>query len=321
LFKQFPQKRLSLTEDIAETGLTMVFANLWPWLVALAILTFLFWWIPLEALKESFKAGPWIILTAYTCLQVLLVLLADSYATRLSLAITGFRKRFSEIFLVRGSTYVLAILNYSLGQGALGIYLQRSGLSAHHSAGAVLFLLVVNFGTLLFVAGLGLLVGGLSHWSLVGSYLFTFGLAGAMIAYLATVSIRPRFLQEYRLLAPLLDAGLCGYLRAAAGRVPHVVIMVLTYWGAMRLWGIFVPLPHGLVMLSGIFFLNALPLSPAGLGTTQAALVLLFSHYVPFSNPQAQKATVLAFSLAYNFIMITTQAIIGILCWQKLRHL
>jgi uncharacterized membrane protein YbhN (UPF0104 family) len=141
------------------------------------------------------------------------------------------------------------------------------------------------------------------------------------VLYLTTIGFRPRFLQRYQLLAPLLEAGLRGHLRAAAGRLPHILFLVLTYWGAVRLWGIPVPLAQGVAMVPLVLLIGALPITPVGLGTTQAALVLLFSPYVPSTSPEVRAAAVLAFSLIYYFLGIGAQALLGLWCWLRLRHI
>jgi hypothetical protein len=297
-----------------------VFAKLWPWLVALAILAFLFTRIPRRALLNALEAGPWLSLGAYTLLQALIILIADAYATSVSLAITGFRKQFSLIFLARGASYILGILNYALGQGAFGLYLQRSGVGTIRAAGTMLFLMIVNLGVLLLVASFGLLAGGYPgtvHFNLSP---LGYGLLVGMVLYLAIIGLRPRCLQSYQLLAPLLEAGLTGHLKAALGRLPHILVLVLTYWGALRLWGIAVPLAQGVAMVPLVLLIGALPITPVGLGTTQAALVLLFSPYVPLSTPEVRAATLLAFSLIYYFLGIVVLALLGIGCWLRLRY-
>jgi hypothetical protein len=234
-----------------------------------------------------------------------------------SLRVMGLRPQFSLIVLVRGATYLLGVLSYSLGQGALGFYLQRSGLATIRAAGIVLFLLIVNSGLLLIMSGLGLLAGALPGFP--GLSFLALGLAAGMLAYLIVVSLRPHFLQGWRLLAPLLEAGLGGHLRAAAGRMPHVLILVLTFWGGLQLWGIPVPLLQGLVVIPVVLFLCALPITPAGLGTFQAGMVILLSPYVPLAAPEARAAAVLAFSLVYHCLGLTIQAILGLWCCRKIQ--
>jgi hypothetical protein len=298
-----------------------IFAKLWPWLVSLVILAFLFAWVPQKALFTALQAGPWLILGLYTFLQAFLILLADAYATSVSLAITGFRKQFLLIFLARGATYILGILNYALGQGAFGLYLRRSGVATIRAAGTMLFLMIVNIGVILLVASFGLLAGGYPGTAHFDLSLLGYGLLVGMVLYLAIIGLRPRCLQSYQLLAPLLEAGLTGHLRAAVGRLPHILVLVITYWGALRLWGIPVPLAQGVAMVPIVLLIGALPFTPAGLGTTQAALVLLFSPYVPLPNSEVRAAAVLAFSLIYYFLGIVAQGLLGLWCWLGLRHI
>jgi uncharacterized membrane protein YbhN (UPF0104 family) len=140
-----------------------------------------------------------------------------------------------------------------------------------------------------------------------------------MVLYLAAVGWQPRALQDYQVLAPLMQAGLGGHLRAAAARLPHLLFLVLAYWGALRLWGIPVPLAQGLAVVPVVLLVNAVPITPLGLGTTQAALVLLFSPFVPLPDPEVRAAVVLAFSLTYYLCGIVAQVLIGLWCFQKIR--
>jgi hypothetical protein len=296
-----------------------VLAKLWPWLVALAILALLITRIPRQALWNAFAAGPWISLGVYTLFQWLIILAADSYATSVSLRVTGFTQKFSQIFLARGATYILGILNYAVGQGALGVYLRRSGVTPIRAAGKMLFLMIVNLGVLLVIASCGFWAGGspkTPHGNLAPLF---YGLWAGFLLYLAAITLQPRFARQYQLLAPSFLAGIRGHLLAGAARLPHMLFLVFAYWGALRLWGIPVPLAQGVAMVPVVLLVNAVPITPLGLGTTQAAMVLLFSPYVPLHHPAVQAAVVLAFSLIYYFFGIVAQALLGLWCFQKIR--
>ena len=297
-----------------------VFAKVWPWLVALAILGFLFSRIPRQALFQAFGAGPWVLLGLYTFGQWLVILLADAYATSVSLAVAGFREKFSRIVLARGATYVVGIFNYALGQGALGVYLQRSGVHSLRAAGLMLFLMIVNLGVLLVIASCGFFAGGSTQMAAVNLTPLFAGLWLVMILYLAAIGLKPRILQTYQLLAPLWQAGLGGHLRAAAGRLPHMLLLVLAYWGALRLWDVPVPLSQGLSLVPVVLFVNAVPITPLGLGATQAAMVLLFAPYVPQPSAEVRAAVVLALALLYYFFGLVTQALLGLWCFHYLRR-
>jgi hypothetical protein len=181
-------------------------------------------------------------------------------------AVVGFRQQFSKIFLVRSATYLLGIINYALGQGALGLYLQRSGVPAIRAAGTMLFLMVVNLKVILFVASFALLTGGYPKTAHVNLSPLGYGMLVGMRLYLVTIGLQPRWLRHYRRLMPLLEAGLRGHLRAAAGRLPHILVLVITYWGALRLWGIQVPLAQGVAMVIRGFAHRCPAYYPRGFG-------------------------------------------------------
>jgi uncharacterized membrane protein YbhN (UPF0104 family) len=74
-------------------------------------------------------------------------------------------------------------------------------------------------------------------------------------------------------------------------------------------------------MVPLVLLIGALPLTPAGLGTSQAALIFLFSPYVPLPTPEVRAAALLAFGLIYYFLGIMVQALLGLGCWLRLRYI
>ncbi len=296
-------------------------ARLWPWLVALVILAVLFSRISRKALVQALESGPCLPLAVYVLGQWLLVLMADSYAIKVSLTVTGFPERFSRLLAARGATYLAGMVNYALGQGALGVYLQRSGLRTLRATGNLVFLMVVNLGVLLVIAALGFWAGGSPQTNYLNIGPLLYGLGFGMTLYVIALGMQPRSWRKHQLLAPLQEAGLRGHLKAAAGRLPHMFFLVLAYWGALRLWGLPVPVAQGLALVPVVLLVNAVPLTPLGLGTTQAALVLLFSPFAPSPDPEVRAAMVLAFSLVYYFFGIIAQAAIGLFCFLKIHRL
>ncbi len=219
-----------------------------PWAVALAILSALFLWIPFTTLCQSLSGGPWLKLGLYIFLQVVATLFLDAFATNISLMITGIKQKMGETLLVRGATYLVGILNYALGQGGIGLYLHRAGVKAARITGILLFLFIVNMVVLMLVASMGLLVGGLRNIGSEALSLIISLLIASTVAYLFIIALRPRVMRDFQVLTPLFAAGMKGHLIAALARFPHVLFMVLAYWGAVRLWGIGVPFSHGIIL-------------------------------------------------------------------------
>jgi uncharacterized membrane protein YbhN (UPF0104 family) len=139
------------------------------------------------------------------------------------------------------------------------------------------------------------------------------GILAAGAAYLGIVALRPAFLARREVLAPLFAAGPLGHLAALAGRMPHLLLLILGHWGALWLWGIRVPPGEALARMPVVLLASVVPLSPSGLGTVQAAQVLLFAPY-------ATEAAVLSFSLAFSLLGLAAQALLGALClvaWRR----
>ncbi|HZF08895.1 MAG TPA: lysylphosphatidylglycerol synthase domain-containing protein [Thermoanaerobaculia bacterium] len=283
-----------------------------PWLVAAGLLLFLLHRVPFAALRSGLAHGPWGALTAYTFPLAALTLVADAFATQVCLAVTGEPRPFRTLLLVRGATYLLGLVNYALGQGGIGLYLHRTGTRAARGTGIVLFLMAVNLGSLALTAALGLV---LPVGNRLGPEVRDLVLGGLVLGalYLGVVALRPAFLNRYEILSPLFAAGVRGHLAALAGRLPHVLLLALGQWGALWIWGVRIPADHALALMPLVLVVAALPVAPAGLGTLQAAQVLLFAHY-------ASEAAVLSFSLAFSLLGLVFQAIVGVACLAALKR-
>ena len=207
-----------------------------------------------------------------------LVLANDSLATWVALIAMRMRRPFAKVLVARGATYLLLLVNYAVGQGGFGYYLYRSGAPALRATGATLFIMGTNLATLLLVTTLAWAVRGIDATSAAMWWTLVTGCA-ALGGYLVVIAIAPGFLASREVLAPLFAAGLRGHAAAIAGRLPHVVVIVLGYWVAMRVWGIDVPFAVGMTIMPAVVIASALPISPGGLGTTQAAVVYFFSDY------------------------------------------
>jgi hypothetical protein len=184
--------------------------------------------------------------------------------------------------------------------------------------------MIANGIVLVVLGALGLAVelarGGLAG-APTGLLLLTIAAAlGGTVVYGIVIAVRPRWLARYSLLAPLFEAGLGGNLRAVAARFPHMLLLAVLHWGAFRIWGIAVPPVRGLALNPIVLVLSALPVTPGGLGTTQALQVLFFSPWAAGSTSDARAAAVLAFSLVHHVVSLVVQTAIGLACLPPLRR-
>jgi hypothetical protein len=290
-----------------------------PWLAAVALFAWLLARVPADALRAALHHSSYWTLAAWVLLSTILVLPLDAYAIAEALTLAGVGRAFRELFLVRGASYLLGLLSYVAGQGGVGVWLVRRGVRASRATGAMLLLMITIGMVLVAVAALGLLADLPEERRRLLLWLTAGACAGTAL-YLAVIASRPRWLAERAVLAPLFEAGIGGHLRAAAARVPHILVMAALQWVSFRIWGIAVPFWRGLALNCAVLLIGALPVTPSGLGTTQVLHVLAFAPWAEGATPEARQADVLAFSVvAYTFGLIA-QALVGFVCLAALRR-
>jgi hypothetical protein len=282
-----------------------------PWILGLAIIGVIATRVPVDAFRRSVTEGPHVKLGLVTFAIAVTILCTDTFATWLGLVAIRIRRPVLHVGAIRGATYFLFLINYAVGQGAFGYYLNRTGVSGLRAVGATLFLIGTNLATLLVVttAAWGLASTGPNQTALWYTLL---GGCGAFAIYLGIIALAPKFLTRFQVLAPLFDAGIGGHAIAMAGRLPHVAVLVLGHWVALRVWGIPVPFTAAVTIMPAVVIASVLPISPAGLGTTQAAFVYFFSSYAAGATSDAQKAHVLAFAIVYFVYGIVSLLILGL---------
>jgi Lysylphosphatidylglycerol synthase TM region len=290
-----------------------------PWLAAVALLTWLTSRVPVDALRAALRHGSYLPLALYVLFETLAILPLDVFATREALSIVAVRRGFSELFLLRGATYLLGLLSYVAGQGGVGVYLARSGVRASRAAGAMLFLMISNGIVLVVIAALGLLADlPVDRRDLLLGLIF--GALAGIVVYMAVIAARPRWLAGRPAFAPLFEAGVGGHLRAAAARLPHLLLMAALQWGAYLVWGIPIPFWRSLALMTVVLLVAALPITPSGLGTSQVLQVLFFSPWAAGADAAARGADVLALSLVHYVFGLVCQALVGVVCLAGLRR-
>jgi hypothetical protein len=273
------------------------------WIVALGLLAYLLRRVPPGQVLQAVKAAaPWTV--PVLIVLVFLVYLADSVAMWRIFGWFVARLSFREVLVVRGATYLLAIINYAVGQGTIVYFVNRSrGVPLSRGAAAVLLIMGTNVLALLFFATAGLVLA-----DPVPGLATVVKVAWAGLAfYILVVVLRPRFLTSRPVFDVLLGAGVLGHLKAVAVRIPHLLSLMLYTYVALRAFGAKVPLGLAISCLPVVYFIAVLPIVPAGLGTMQAAMVHFF-------HPYASDATIVACSLASQGIALGVQALLGLAC-------
>ena len=280
-----------------------------PWVVTAGLLFLVFRRISIdEVIADTRHAAGWTV--PLILASVVAVYLGDSFAIWKTFGWFLTRMSFVDVLLVRGATYLLAAINYNVGQGAIVYFVHRNaGTTIMRGVATILLVLGTNILALLFLATGGLTVAP----AVPGAVKILVAVAWAGLAiYVVLVAVRPRWLDR-PVFEVLLNAGFAGHARALLVRLPHIAALVTFQFTALRGFGVHVPLVNALAALPVTFLVAVLPISVQGLGTTQATMVYFFARYAS-GSPAEQEAAVVAASIVAQAIALAFQAILGVSC-------
>jgi hypothetical protein len=210
---------------------------------------------------------------------------------------------------IKAASYLLGLLNYALGAGALSLLLaRRTGTTIADAAGSVFVIGLFDLGSLLVcvLAGAAML-GADAPGVQAGVVVLVVGLIVAGFAFLrAPFSMGPldriRHLTIFQA-ARTLPLGLLTKLGLL--RFGFVTCFLLLAWSLMIAFEVSVPPIQFVVNTSILLLIAALPIAAAGLGTGQLAFVALFERW-------ADPETLLAASLTMSFTLILSRAGMGL---------
>ncbi|HEY2747371.1 MAG TPA: hypothetical protein VGL86_22265 [Polyangia bacterium] len=277
-------------------------------------------------LAEALHHAPILAFVSFSTLIILLNCAADTFAMSAVFRRFGCRVPYKDLYLVRASTYLLAVVNYHVGQAAIVGYLYRvRRVPLLRASGWILFIIGINVGTLFLLASAGATrVDGELKMMRYIPLLCGVGI----VVYAALLTIKPRLLAERRILQPLFEMGISGHVYGVLVRLPHIAVLLLWHFVSLRMFGVQVTAGAALLYLPAYFAVSSLPINVNGLGVAQLVAVYFFAPYALVAAGTsdvhaAQKAAVMAYSLATSGISIVLQLLLGLVClrWATARGL
>jgi len=290
-----------------------------PYVVAIGALVWVFKSTDPEKLKDVLVHAPLALFISVSAVMLVLNCAADTFAMGRVFSWFGVKIPFKELYVVRASTYLIAIVNYHVGQAALAGYLYRARrVPPLRASGMILFIIGINVGTLFLLASGGAARG---TGELRVLRLVPFICAVGVLFYGALLLAKPRILAERRLFAPLFEMGIRGHVMGILVRLPHVGVLMAWHFVSLRMFGIHVPPGAAILYLPAYFAVTSLPGNVSGLGPAQGVAIALFSQFVAapdgVSDPKliaaAQHATVVAYSVATSTVSIILQLALGLI--------
>ena len=174
------------------------------------------------------------------------------------------RVSYSNMLPIRGSSYILSIINEQVGKGAMGLYLNRRyEVPGWEVGSSMVFIMFCEFYYLLMWATVGWLIGrdslpeefGLIPWIALAASVFFVGwilLFRSSLGSSASFRDRPAF-KSFR------EAGPLRYLGVIILRSPALLAAVVVYTLALRLFNVDTNFLQMLGYLPVIFFGAATP--------------------------------------------------------------
>jgi hypothetical protein len=284
-----------------------------PWAVGAAIIAYLVWRIEPDPLAGALSQAYLSVYLPALALFVYLNFLVDTQNLHAILRHFNHGIRFSESMIIRGASYLLMIVDYTLGMGSIVYYLKRyKGIPIVRGTGLMFYLNYITHVSLLVLAIAGCLMAGgqSSPWPMRIAITCS-AMLGIAIVLVAALKLLPdfRFLKKVKqndLMKVFIETPFTVYLLHTAYRCAFYFTFVVSFYAAVRAFNMDIPLTALIAYVPVILLVISIPVSAFGLGTSQAAMLILFRDY----GTQAQ---ILAFSLAYSASIVILRGAIGAL--------
>jgi hypothetical protein len=302
-----------------------------PWALGICLLLLAARSVPPRSILNALLQARWAVLAPTVLLGFVLLWAAEALALRITFGQLGAALALRDLFLLRGASQLLAVVNYAAGQGGLAYWVhRRSGLALARTVVGVLLTSAATLTTVLVAAAVGIFLSGDERLKPLGPVLLA--ALGLGVVYLTLLRVAPARWSRWSVGETLVGVGVGGHLRLTLARVPHVLLLLTIHTIALWAFGIVPGLGRALVYLPALFVVAALPLTPLGLGSTQALAVALLSPFATTAwGPAAAgtahaaggasgRAAVLAYTVGVQLSFLTLQLLAGALCWRALSH-
>lgn len=280
------------------------------WGMGLFVLWLLFRSVPFDETLAAARHADVTLLVVVTAVTSVVWFWIDSAA--ISYLITRFHVPFSqrEARSIRALSYLVAMVNWNLGSGAIMLHLRRSKeVPLTNSLATILFYNSLDGFILLAMAAIGLAMsahGG--SGAMIGVAIALAGLVGLVVGLRAD---RPQWEVIDRVRGSLAvrtirASTVRDFAIVGSARLVYFLIFVFYFWAALRAFAVAVPPLHLMGAVPLILLAAVLPVTPAGLGTQQAAMVYLLRAF-------GDEANILAFGLLFPVSFMIARALLALI--------
>jgi len=288
-----------------------------PWVIALACFVYLYFRIDAAAAREGSSVVPYLAevfarvsWTRWLALMIpysLLFLVIDSAVVWRVINWFNTRVAYADILPVRASTYIISILNEQVGKGAMAVYLnRRDGVPGWQVGSSMLFIMFCELLYLTMWATIGVTL----RWDSLPAVFHAIPWVAAGVAaffalhllYFSGSIVPGSQIRNREILHAFRQAKIGHYVGIILLRSPALLMAVVVYTLALRLFGVSVGFVEMLGYLPVIFFGAAVP------GPMRSVAITLWVTLFPDNAGEMA-----AFGLVQHNFFIFFNAAIGML--------
>jgi len=264
--------------------------RLLPWAGSAVLVTYMIHTTDLRGVGDALAAVDLPLLALLMVAATAATFVTDAAGVAAALRAVFGRASLREVLPAKATSYFLNILNYNAALAGMALVFHRSrGVGFWRAAGALMLVNVVDLLGVLVLLAAGLAVNA-------GCGAFTEGLEvtlrwlawGGLAAFLGGVAwFRSGLplpllggLRRRALFAPLREVSRTAWIRLLGLRLLLLGQYLAVQWALLRLFGVPVPARHLLAYVPVLTFLQIVPISISGLGTTQLAAREFYGPFV-----------------------------------------
>jgi uncharacterized membrane protein YbhN (UPF0104 family) len=293
------------------------YAASFKWLVALCVLCYLFKRMDTGKIIDAMRFARLELYLPLAVFFVILWFLIEAQNLMFLFNMFGHDITFREMTLIRCASYMLMIINYNLGLGAIAWYLkQKNGIPLVRASSIMFFYFFVESIGITFFAMTGCLLIIRQSPFVYSKIVLT---AGCMFSSYIALFFLYRFLPDQGLFKPFRnnklmrsfhEATFSGYFKLSALRSLYFGSFIVFFYLGLRSFHVTVPFLTLTALVPVIFFIGNIPVTPFGIGTIQAAMLFFFHGF-------GQEENILSFSIVYSATLLFLRAPIGLIYLRK----
>ncbi len=268
-----------------------------PWIVAAAIFAYLFHLYPPRQVWKSLNYVNILPFALFCIAYFFVIYLVDAAVTRYVIGRFTRRVPFKDVLIARGMTYLVMIVSYPASQAAFAYYFKRRfRIPIFEILSTFLFIMFIDLWWIVTLAFVGSFfqeyaIGGVDLSRMV----FHVALA-VYVTYFVWLAfwrrwpddrlwnfVTPRFIEKQRrrkIFHLFESARLADYVRVALMRIPIHVTIIISIYVVIRTFRCDIPFTQILGNIPLVFLVGTLPITPGGLGTTNALMVELLKKHL-----------------------------------------